>query len=106
MHRVATKKHCAIFFGPRFMHPNDYDCPFDGPFMNFMLPKRRFWKAEQSFQAGLRDAHFALNFMSGSVVIEVTVPGEQVDGATLARLLESDVGTRSLKMTLGDWVRA
>ena len=54
----------------------------------------------QYYSAGLRDAHFALNVMSGSVVIEVTVSGEQVDGATLARLLESDVGTRRLKMTL------
>ena len=53
----------------------------------------------QHFSAGLSEA-VALRVMSGSVVVEVTLSGEQVDGASLARLLESDVDTGRLKMVL------
>ena len=54
----------------------------------------------QHYSAGLSEANFALNVFPGSVVIEVTISGEQVDGTTLVRLLESDVDMGRLKIML------
>jgi hypothetical protein len=36
-------------------------------------------------------ANIALNMLSGSVVLQVTLSGERVDGARLAQQLETDV---------------
>ena len=40
---------------------------------------------------GMSKANIALNMLSGSVVLQVTLSGERVDGARLAQQLETDV---------------
>jgi hypothetical protein len=40
---------------------------------------------------GVSKANIALNMLSGSVVLQVTLSGERVDGARLAKQLETDV---------------
>jgi hypothetical protein len=39
----------------------------------------------------VREAIIKLNFISGSVILQVTCTGERVDGARLAQQLETDV---------------
>ena len=54
------------------------------------------------YSAGLNEANVALIVLArlGPVVIEVTISGEQVDGAMLAPKLESDVAAGLLKATI------
>jgi len=40
---------------------------------------------------GVSKANIALNMLSGSVILQVTLSGERVDGARLAQQLETDV---------------
>ena len=51
--------------------------------------------------ARLREANFAVNVLAGSVVLEVIISGENVDGAAIARQLESDVASGLLKTSIG-----
>ncbi len=49
------------------MHPSDYNCPFHGLFMNFMLPKRRFWKSEPTFPNAFAK-HLSMSLISNRVL--------------------------------------
>jgi hypothetical protein len=51
--------------------------------------------------ARLSEANFAVNVLAGSVVLEVIISGENVDGAAIARQLESDVASGLLKTSIG-----
>ena len=55
----------------------------------------------QYSSARLSEANFAVNVLSGSVVLEVIISGENVDGAAIARQLESDVASGLFKPMIG-----
>jgi 23S rRNA pseudoU1915 N3-methylase RlmH len=59
---------------------------------------RHLSQYSQYQSAGFSEANVALRVLPGSVVIQVTISGEQVDGASLARQLESDVDTGRLEL--------
>jgi hypothetical protein len=59
---------------------------------------RHLSQYSQYQSAGFSEANVTLRVLPGSVVIEVTISGKQVDGASLARQLESDVETGRLEM--------
>jgi hypothetical protein len=55
----------------------------------------------QYSSARLSEANFAVNVLAGSVVLEVIISGENVDGAAIARQLESDVASGLFKTMIG-----
>jgi hypothetical protein len=53
---------------------------------------------------GVSEANVALNMFSGSVILQVTVSGERVDGERLARQLETEVTAGRLSSVVVGYV--
>jgi hypothetical protein len=58
------------------------------------------------FDTRTGDAHIALNVLAGSVVLQVTLSGDSIDGKKLAKLLEADVSLGRLSNFVVGYVPA